>query len=768
MSPTRSRDNDVKDANDLADIAEEAQLVPREKMDRALQLSHETGRPLWRILLREGMATDEALFKALGAELRVPVLGEDQLASVIVPDELKTAVTYELAQRLGVLPLERSTDGRRAALAMIDPTLDITPLWPALTPIGVVEVRRFLMSLSTLRLGLEQFYGKPYQPDRAEAFPRSEEAARQAAGSVVLDPQMQAEIAKYSGEHPEAGARILQSTLPIELRTTMPLGLSALPRELGEEPTSSQLSADKTDPHRARLPTPPSMPSARSGPPAPSSISAPPSGRSLPPSGQPSGKSLQPPPMPAQMGGLPRPKSLPPRPPPSRRTPLPELPSAELVLDEVAGASRATRDTAAPQAPVMGGTASGPVPAAQPRSVTGPQAAVPSVPIAVTQSNVTQPRSVTGPQPVVSSVPIAVTQTDVTQPRSVTAPQPVVPTAPIAVTQSNVTQPRSVTAPHPVVSSPGSGPVSIARPRSATGPQPVVPSSSSLAPSGGAGEERVHDALLLACEALVSQHEAQLRSTWPTELAHLGQAVAAGLKMRPRAVRELMLVARLFGLQRVLLSQRGALPPELSTLVGFLGTVPFSAPLRELQSSLVDFMRVPAESAAPLGARIVRAAARALSLWAEGVSEESLVERLRQTGVDRDVAEAVYRAIEQEPPDREDLRLPPAPLSISPASSPPAPVSTSAPDAPRPAAPSPASVAPSASPPAPVSTSDAPRPPAEPVPPSRLSSPSAPPSPPLLRPLWPLPPRMPDVPWTTRVVPTLSGETLVPHRPEEL
>lgn len=730
MSP-RSRDNDMKDANDLADIAEEAQLVSREKMDRALQLSHETGRPLWRILLREGMATDEALFKALGAELRVPVLGEDQLASVIVPPELKAAITYDLAQRLGVLPLERSTDGRRAALAMIDPTLDITPLWPALTPIGVVEVRRFLMSLSTLRLGLEQFYGKPYLPDRADAFAQSEEPARQAPGTVVLDPQMQAEIAKYSGEHPETGAQVIQSTLPIELRTTMPLGvnLSPLVRELGEEPTSSQMSADrKSESHRARLSTPPST---RSGPPSPSSISAPPSGRSMPPAGTPSGKSLQPPPMPAQSGGLPRPKSLPPRPPPSRRTPLPELPSAELVLDEVAGASRPTRDKAEP--PAAGTT--GPVPAAQP-----PPA---------------QPRSSTGPQPVVpaSAVPLPISQSDVTQPRSVTGVQAAVP----ASTSGPL---RSATGPQPVV------PSSVAlKPRSATGPQAVVPSSASLAPSGGAGEERVHDALLLACEALVSQHEAQLRSTWPTELAHLGQAVAGRMGMRPRATRELMLVARLFGLQRVLLSQRGALPSEMSTLVGFLGTVPFSAPLRELQASLVDFMRLPAESAAPLGARIVRAGARALSLWAEGVSEEALAERLRQTGVDRDVAEAVCRAIEQEPPDREDLRLPPAPPSMPP----PAPAAE-APRSPAPAAPSqpvsaPAPAPQSASPPAPAP--EAPRPPAEPVPPSRLSTPSAPP-PPLLRPLWPLPPRMPDVPWTTRVVPTLSGETLVPHRPEEL
>ena len=69
------------------------------------------------------------------------------------------------AQRLGMMPLERSTDGRRAGLAMVDPTDDITPLWPALTAAGVSEVRRFLVHLQHPALGPEAFYGVTWLPD---------------------------------------------------------------------------------------------------------------------------------------------------------------------------------------------------------------------------------------------------------------------------------------------------------------------------------------------------------------------------------------------------------------------------------------------------------------------------------------------------------------------------------------------------------------------------------------------------------------------------
>jgi hypothetical protein len=672
VNPPRSRDKDVKE---LADIVEEAQLVAPAAIDRALRRAHDSGRPLWRVLLREGALCEDAMFEALGAQLRVPVLTDDQLVSVIVPDELKEAVSYELAQRLGVLPLERSTDGRRAALAMVDPTLDITPLWPALTPLGVVEVRRFLMSLGTLRLGLDQFYGRGFIPDSPSIVPeppepepedptlppqRSPFAPPESGPSVMVDPQLQVEIAKLSSELPSAPV-----PMPIELRTTQPLAVrvptpsrlaAVQPNSpsvhLGEEPTASQVSADMRMPRspavsRPPVPTVPTLPSLhseRTGP------------REVAPG-----------------------KSLPPAPPRAASPPTASPPTA-------------SPPTASPRAstPPRGTPLGKSLPPAPPR------AAMTSTP----------PRAAMTPTP----------------PRAAMTPTPM-PVPPVS--KASQLSPVPELAPADVLLDEVGGAVHLTR-----DPDELrVPTGVDGPGIGGPTEdELLQDALILSCEALCAQSEAQTRSSWPGILARLCQAAADRMGLVPRAVREVMLVARLFGLQRVLLlsgdREPSSLPLELTTQVGFLGDVPLGAPLRELQAVLVEFMSLPADDGAPLGVRIVRAAAQALVLWADGTSEEALLSRLLAGGADRETAEAVSRALRQDPPPREELRLP-------------------------------------------VEDREPPR---EPAHASRLSlsQSAAHAPPPVLRPLWPLPPRMPEVPWTTRVVPTLSAEDLVPHRPEEL
>ena len=102
--------------------------------------------------------------RLLEAQLKLPDLSDDQLDGVVVAPELKQAITAGLAAHLGILPLERSTDGRKAALAMVDPTQDLSTLMPKLASHGVVEVRRFLIRFGTLRLGMDMFYNQAWEP----------------------------------------------------------------------------------------------------------------------------------------------------------------------------------------------------------------------------------------------------------------------------------------------------------------------------------------------------------------------------------------------------------------------------------------------------------------------------------------------------------------------------------------------------------------------------------------------------------------------------
>lgn len=148
----------------LAEILKESELVPPAVLARAQRYSESSGRPLWFVLLREGLLSEDKLFRLLEAQLKLPDLSDDQLDGVVVAPELKQAITAGLAGHLGILPLERSTDGRKAALAMVDPTQDLSTLMPKLASHGVVEIRRFLIRFGTLRLGMDMFYNQAWEP----------------------------------------------------------------------------------------------------------------------------------------------------------------------------------------------------------------------------------------------------------------------------------------------------------------------------------------------------------------------------------------------------------------------------------------------------------------------------------------------------------------------------------------------------------------------------------------------------------------------------
>ena len=148
----------------LFELLLEAEIVHKDLLDRIQRYCEKSGRPLWFGLLREGLQNETQLFSLLDEKLKLPVLEDDQLDGVVVAPELKQTITGALAGHLGILPLERSTDGRKAALAMVDPTLDLSTLLPKLASHGVVEIRRFLIRLRTLRLGMDMFYNQPWEP----------------------------------------------------------------------------------------------------------------------------------------------------------------------------------------------------------------------------------------------------------------------------------------------------------------------------------------------------------------------------------------------------------------------------------------------------------------------------------------------------------------------------------------------------------------------------------------------------------------------------
>lgn len=551
---------------DLGDILLAARLIDEAALAQVRRDAQRTGRPLWRLLTRDNLISEDALFKALRQEVRVPVLAADQIKSVEVPDELRGALPPDVAQHLGILPLERSTQGQRAVLAMVDPTSDITPIWPALTKLGIVEVRRFLVHISTLRLGLEFFYGQPWQPepDDAEgeaAAMRSVQAslarsattqpipmpAGAAAGSVMVDPGFEAEVAEMDGptDPNRKAVRVDPPPPPAPVMTNEPTG---------------PISRSALTPRRTTASSQSFRPVAAAG-----------SSQSLRPVGGSSSQSLRP------VGGSSK-DSLPPY--RARREPSLELPSKQILM---------------------------------------------------------------------------------------------------------------------MVDDPS-----------------VANDAKVRVPEG----EPVQDAFIKAAEALAQGFETEVRTGRPEALARLAQGVAERLGFAPRAVRELMLVARMFGLLRIVLLRNGPLPRPARGILGFEAKHPLMAALRELQTVFVDFIRLPTEpDLAPMGARIVDAVTAALELADEGFDGADVGAKLRLRGCDSSIVSALMQTMET------DLQA----LGITPGR------------------------------PEPI--------PGAPASPSATTAPPRPKTASLVFVGTPRPPVMPDVRWKTTVLATLSDEGLAPYTP---
>lgn len=496
-----------KDVLDLGDILQSAHLVDSAKLAQLRGEAQKRGRPLWHALTHDEAVTADVLFRALRQEVRVPVLAADQLQAVSVPPELLKAVPAKTAQRLGMMPLERSTDGRRAGLAMVDPTDDITPLWPALTAAGVSEVRRFLVHLSTLRLGLEAFYGVTWLPDseliEAPSPPPGRPEKSEAA--IEVDPEP-------LSEEDEDGASLAE------------LVAAASHSGTGLAPVKSTGPVPKLDPAAVSGPVRSNASAAHAVSPMPAKASGPTAAAPL---------------HPAKPIAAATPLSYRVR----REVSLPELPASDIImLDE-------------------------------------------------------------------SSRPLRV---------------PVIDEASVPAFRT-----------------------------------------SSLA---AAEKEPLGEVLLQIGEAFVAVVDEDTHSTRPGAIARLSQSVAERLGFAPRAVSELKLIARLYGVLRARLRREGPLPPQTKDMLGFDCALPLQTALRTLQSVFVDFMRLPSEpDLIPMGTRIVQAATTAVDLIDSGLEGEALTARVQSLIADSMIAGALIGSLQTDLPALGIDREPPAVVS-SPAS----------------------------------------------------------------------------------------------------
>src|SRR3954468_8664636 len=134
-------DEDVLDAKDL-------ERVPRAK-----------DRPLWAVLVDAELATAEQIFRVLSARFGVPVVPDDRMGEVEIPDTFKGVVTRNLARATGLLPIDVTADGQRATVVMVDPSDEAT-LADFLTRAGVPEGRALLARREAIFRAIDRCLGE--------------------------------------------------------------------------------------------------------------------------------------------------------------------------------------------------------------------------------------------------------------------------------------------------------------------------------------------------------------------------------------------------------------------------------------------------------------------------------------------------------------------------------------------------------------------------------------------------------------------------------
>ncbi|HWE27416.1 MAG TPA: hypothetical protein VHB97_05405, partial [Polyangia bacterium] len=187
-------------------------------------------RPLWSALIEAELATADQIFRLLSTRFGVPVVSDERLGEVQLPDPFKRTLSRTEALTAGLLPIDLSGDGQRATVVMVDPSDEAT-LADFLTMVRVPEGRALLGRRDTLLRAIDRCFGDstavvtPLAPPRKKQTgpmaqirgpgappppppgpmttnvpthtpPHSMKAVSDddVTGTVKIDPQMQAEM----------------------------------------------------------------------------------------------------------------------------------------------------------------------------------------------------------------------------------------------------------------------------------------------------------------------------------------------------------------------------------------------------------------------------------------------------------------------------------------------------------------------------------------------------------------------------------------------
>src|SRR5262245_3439144 len=98
---------------DLGSILVDEDVIAAKDLER-VSVANAGRRPLWSALIDAELASPEEIFRAMSLRFGVPVVSDERLGEIEVPDALKSAINRAEAQAAGLLPIDLSADGQRA------------------------------------------------------------------------------------------------------------------------------------------------------------------------------------------------------------------------------------------------------------------------------------------------------------------------------------------------------------------------------------------------------------------------------------------------------------------------------------------------------------------------------------------------------------------------------------------------------------------------------------------------------------------------------
>jgi hypothetical protein len=226
---------------DLGSILVDEDVLDAKDLERVRD-----AQPLWSALIDRELASAEQIFRAMSARFGVPVVSDERLTDVTVPDKLKRVLGRQEALTMGLLPVDLSNDGQRATVVMVDPS-DEKVLAQFLTRAHVPEGRALLGRREPLLRAIDRCLSgdttavvAPLPPPRRvpQTPPASPRVAKPVpvkeddiTGTVKLDPELQVEIQKLPGRARESEP------------ATSPPRVSQRPRRSTPSPTPPPMSA---------------------------------------------------------------------------------------------------------------------------------------------------------------------------------------------------------------------------------------------------------------------------------------------------------------------------------------------------------------------------------------------------------------------------------------------------------------------------------------------------------------------------------------------